>query len=301
MVAAGGFGAVNFIAGGPWSSDPTLIMTFGGSTLGLVPSTGPQYGTPQSFIFQVPLMEYGQTGTVTVVGRAGNLEISAFATVYVTNCQPLPEPVACGAFMCGFQSDGCGGVESCGACSPAAPYCYVGQCISNQPRLCPPGDGFVPDSGACAPCGRFCSAVDDACVCPTTIGPPIGVIDGGLPPSDAGGTAECDPVQPCVADPTNVACPSNQRCDFINPTTTRCSAPAGTGIQDVFCTTNADCAAGYACIPGATATVWCERYCHYGPGFDDCGTLPSVGEGRTCLPLSPPAFDGTQEIGVCDF
>ncbi len=302
MVAAGGYGTVSFIAEGPWASDPTLTITFEGSTLDLIPvSTGAHYGTPQSLVFQAPPMDYGLTGTVTAVGRAGNLAISAFATVYVTNCTPFPEPVACGTYACGFQSDGCGGVESCGACSVAAPYCYGGQCIANQPHPCPPGDGFVPDSGACAWCGRFCAAIDNTCVCPTSIGPPIPVIDGGLPASDAGGTAECDPVQPFVGDATHVACPVNQRCDFVNSTTTRCSPPAGTGIQDVFCTVNTDCAAGYACIPGATATVWCERYCHYGAGYDDCGTLPSVGEGRRCRELSPPAFDGTQEIGVCDF
>ncbi len=306
VAAAGGYGAVSLVAGGPWTADPSLTISLESSTLGLVNvPTLTTSGTPQTIIFKVPAAEFGQTGTLTAVGRAGNIEVRAIATVFVTNCAPLPKSVGCGAFDCGFQSDGCGGVEPCGSCAAPTPYCYEGSCISTQPPTCSPGLGFDPDAGGCVWCDH-CLAVDNACICSTPLTPPPGVItDGGLPPSDAGGTAECNPVQPFVADATHVACPGNQRCDFINPTTTRCSAPAGVGIQDVFCGANTDCAAGYDCIPGATATVWCERYCRFGAGYTDCGTPAStggsdVGLSFSCRQLSPPAFDGSQEIGVCD-
>jgi hypothetical protein len=300
-VAAGGYGVATFVATGPWTTDPLLYMSFESSTLplGNTPSIM-TYGTPQSVIFEVPPGIAGQTGFLTVTGHAGNIEVTTQARVDVTNCVPEPQVAACQGDLCGFQDDGCGGLESCGACTLAAPYCFLGRCVTSQPRPCPLGDGFDPDGGACAPCAP-CAAFDSMCLCPAPPTPETPVYtDGGLPPSDAGGVAQCNPVQPFVADATHVACPSNQRCDFISTTQTRCDLPTGTGTQWVFCedadggTSNANCAAGYDCVNGATATIWCERYCRLGAGFDDCGS------NYQCIAFQPPNYDGALEIGLCD-
>ena len=298
MAASGGYGYATFYAEGPWTSDPGFYMSFEGSSLPLLGSPMiASYGTPQSLVFHLSTGLAGSIGTITVTGHAGNIELRAFAGLTVTACVPIPKAFACEADVCGFQDDGCGGLESCGTCSPAAPYCYLGGCITSQPHPCPPSLGFDPDAGgACVRCGVGCVDVDSECICPA---PPVPLTpittDGGLPASDAGGTTQCNPVQPFQGDATHVACPINQRCDFIDTTQTRCNLPVGAGIQWENCDTNADCSAGYDCVNGATATVWCERYCRLGGGFDDCGSR------FQCFPFRPANYDGAQEIGVCDY
>jgi hypothetical protein len=303
--ASGSYGVATFVAQGSWTNDPGFYMSFAGSSLPLVDTPiVMSYGTPQSIVFHLAQGLEGESGTITVTGHAGNIEVSAFADLIVTACVPLAESLACGAAMCGFQDDLCGGVESCGTCSPAAPYCYLGGCITSQPHLCPPNLGFDPDAGgACVRCGSGCVDIDSQCVCPLPPTPALPVTtDGGLPPSDAGGTTQCNPVEPFQADATHVACPINQRCDFIDTTQTRCTLPVGTGIQEVNCNSNADCAAGYDCVNGATATVWCERYCRLGAAFEDCGLTPGWPAGAFgCFPFRPAMYDGAQEIGVCDY
>ena len=123
------------------------------------------------------------------------------------------------------------------------------------------------------------------------------VLEGGsgIPPSDASGSQECNPVQPFEADASHIACPENQQCNFgeSDPTAFRCGGTGGPGVQGAGCMYTVDCSAGYYCATVHQSET-CARYCRIGAAFDDCGTMYS------CTPfLAFAAYDGSQEIGVC--
>jgi hypothetical protein len=182
-VAAGSYGYAQFYASGSWASDPSIFMIFEGSTLPLGNNPGLDgYGAAQSFIFLVPSTATGQTGTLTVLGRVGNVERTASLTVNVTDCQPWPASMVCPGNQCGFQPDNCGGLVSCGTCPAQTPYCagelvagafeYV--CSATMPMYCPPGYGIT-GPNSCIPCnqtraciecnGGACVGIQDACLC----------------------------------------------------------------------------------------------------------------------------------------
>ena len=173
-VAAGSYGAVTFIASGPWASDPTMFMWFAGSTLQL--ETNPEvqsYGSPQTLIFLVPSTAAGQTFTITVAGHAGNIQRISEVTVNVTSCVPWPASKVCAGYECGFEPDNCGGLVSCGTCSGSKPYCFLRQCQAAMPTYCPFGDGYG-GPGVCIPCGEtmtcrlctgVCLGIQDVCIC----------------------------------------------------------------------------------------------------------------------------------------
>jgi hypothetical protein len=173
-VAAGSYGAVTFVASGPWASDPTMFMWFVGSTQQLL--TNPQvetYGTPQTLIFLVPQSAVGKTFTITVAGHAGNIYRTADVTVNVTTCVPLTAATVCAGYSCGYEPDNCGGLVSCGTCSGHTPYCFLRQCQGTMPTYCPYGDGLGPNntcvscaqSRACSNCTGVCLGIQDECIC----------------------------------------------------------------------------------------------------------------------------------------
>jgi hypothetical protein len=177
-VAGGSYGAANFVASGPWVSDPGFYMWFAGSSLYL-PEVSPvrTYGSPQSLFFLVPESAIGQTFTFSVAGHAGNITRVAELTVHVTNCQPWPASMVCAGYQCDLEPDNCGGLVSCGSCPSSAPYCFLRECVSNMPVYCPPGQG-TDGHGGCIPCdttrtcsecpiGNVCLGVQDVCLCVT--------------------------------------------------------------------------------------------------------------------------------------
>jgi hypothetical protein len=176
-VAAGSYGVATFVAAGPWTNDPHIFMRYEGSTLELknvVFSTS--YGTPQSLPFLVSSSAAGQQGTFTVSAHAGNIERTAYVTVNVTSCVPHAE--YCTGMECGFEGDGCGGLQSCGSCGGSTPYCDVFTCVSDPVPMCPPGYGFdIEDNKptVCIPCaetkscmkcsGGYCDSLNSVCYC----------------------------------------------------------------------------------------------------------------------------------------
>jgi hypothetical protein len=186
VVAAGGWGLATFTATGPWASDPSFYIWYESTTLPVQSvEQVTTYGSPQSIPFLVPLSAVGAQGTVTVKGRAGNVERFASVAVTVTACPPWPPSTVCPGMECGFQGDGCGGLLSCGTCPPSAPYCWVGHCVSKMPVPCGAGEGFDPDAGECVPCDQtpqcnpcpdpltmphqtgYCISADSLCICDT--------------------------------------------------------------------------------------------------------------------------------------
>jgi hypothetical protein len=176
-VAAGSYGLATFVAAGPWTNDPHIFMRYEGSTLPLrnvVYATS--YGTPQSVPFLVSDSAAGQQGTLTMSAHAGNIERIAQVTVNITSC--VPDPKYCDGNECGFEGDGCGGLQSCGTCGGSTPYCHVFQCGSTPVAECPPGYGYDIEGNrpnTCIPCaetkscktckGGYCDALNSVCYC----------------------------------------------------------------------------------------------------------------------------------------
>ncbi len=184
QVAAGGRGVVTFYASGPWASDPLFYMRYGGTTLPVLEQPYvPGYGTPITLSFPVsPAVPPGSAWTMTVSGHAGNIQRFASATLVVTACVPRTEN--CKGYECGFQEDGCGGVQICGTCDDAGatPNCYMNNCVGGQPLpQCPPGEGYDTSHGylACVLCtqltvcgngpfgchGGYCDSLQNVCFC----------------------------------------------------------------------------------------------------------------------------------------
>lgn len=178
-VAAGSYGIASFVAGGSWALAPDLYVSYDSATvpLGEIPYVMTNRA-PTSFAFLVPAAAVGDQGTFTVTGRAGNVELTAQANVIVTDCQPWSLAVACAGYTCGLEPDGCGGLTNCGTCGAAAPYCFLGKCVTTQPQYCGYGMGVLGDGGdedACVPCGLTpvcehcdqgtCVGIQDVCSC----------------------------------------------------------------------------------------------------------------------------------------
>ncbi len=101
--------------------------------------------------------------------------------------------------------------------------------------------------------------------------------------------------RPC--DPVNqTGCATGLFCTLFQETAgsmrafTDCTAPAGGGTQFAPCATEADCAAGFACIDAGFGPQ-CSHWCRY-PG----GTCPSL---ATCTGFTTPVIVGGVEYGVC--
>jgi hypothetical protein len=174
-VAAGSYGVARFKATGPWATDPNMFVWFDGASVSLqfTPWVLPNQ-PPTGFLFQVASTASDVQGTFTAVGHDGNIERTATLTVNVTGCQPWSAAMACQSYDCGFQADNCGGLVSCGTCSAAAPYCFLGSCTAATPTYCPDGQGITPSG--CIPCSSTrtcidycrdarCAGLQDVCFC----------------------------------------------------------------------------------------------------------------------------------------
>jgi len=174
-VAAGSYGVARFKATGPWATDPNMFVWFDSATVPMpfTPWVLPNQ-PPTGFLFQVAPTSSGVQGTFTAVGHDGNIERTASLTVTVTGCQPWDQSMACQGYDCGFQADNCGGLVSCGTCSGAAPYCFLGSCTAAPPTYCPDGEGITPTG--CIPCSDTrtcteycrdarCTGLQDVCFC----------------------------------------------------------------------------------------------------------------------------------------
>ncbi len=176
-VAAGSYGLATFVAAGPWTQDPHIFMRYEGTTLPLrnvIYATS--YGATQSIPFLVSSSAGGQQGSFTVSAHAGNIERIAQVTVNVTSC--VPNSQYCSGMECGFEGDGCGGLQSCGMCGGSTPYCHIYQCVSSPVTMCPPGYGYDIEGNRpmdCIPCaetvsckkckGGSCASLNSICYC----------------------------------------------------------------------------------------------------------------------------------------
>jgi hypothetical protein len=106
-------------------------------------------------------------------------------------------------------------------------------------------------------------------------------------------TQQCNPLQPSVSDSLHQGCATGQRCDLELDTQahTLCETASGNSKQGMSCPRPLDCAPGFACVTISGAML-CEEFCRVGTSFTDCTT-------GTCTSFKTTAFDGTQEIGVC--
>jgi hypothetical protein len=182
-VAAGSYGVAQFEALGPWASDPNIWISFQTAT---VPMQFTPYvlqnAPPTGFVFQVAPSTTDVQGTITALGRDGNIERTATLTVTITGCQPWGQAMACQSYDCGFEPDNCGGLVNCGTCSGATPYCFLGTCQAAPPTYCPDGQDLGPGD-VCTPCtesriclhycqdGR-CEGLQDECFCAPWTYPP---------------------------------------------------------------------------------------------------------------------------------
>jgi len=174
-VAAGSYGVAQFEAIGPWASDPNIWISFESATVPMQSSPWVlQNAPPTAFAFQVSSTTTDQDGTLTALGRDGNIERTASVTVHITGCQPWDVATACNGYDCGYQADNCGGLVTCGTCTGATPYCFLGECQAAQPTYCPDGEGITMQG--CVPCSQTrtcflycrdgrCEGLQDQCFC----------------------------------------------------------------------------------------------------------------------------------------
>jgi hypothetical protein len=102
----------------------------------------------------------------------------------------------------------------------------------------------------------------------------------------------CNPLQPQTPDASHGACGAGAGCLPSGTTSgiSDCVGGYGSGTQDAACTNASQCAVGYFCgyQPGK-----CVKYCRPGIASDCLATY-------SCVSFSPKAYDGAQEIGVCN-
>ncbi len=113
-------------------------------------------------------------------------------------------------------------------------------------------------------------------------------------------------VSPTPCEPTDLlepkTCGAGQACraqlDAENNLVRLCSAANETGTQAARCTTDAECAAGFTCVPAGPDVRVCAKYC------DEANPCP--GATALCFPYRIPKPDSTDpsdmvdaEIGVC--
>jgi hypothetical protein len=130
-------------------------------------------------------------------------------------------------------------------------------------------------------CGSACTTV-------------LGVTECQRPcPADASGACmpHCNPLNPHQSDSMHTACGPGETCQiaFVPQGETLCASPVGTLGQGSPCESIADCKPGYRCEHIRSPHV-CLQYCRL--GFTDC----LVG---SCYRFEAPAYDGTQELGLC--
>jgi cysteine-rich repeat protein len=96
----------------------------------------------------------------------------------------------------------------------------------------------------------------------------------------------CDPI-------SNIGCPEGFSCMIyqepggLNRFLTDCDPHAGEGMDRDACESDAECAPGFFCMPGAGT---CVRYCRYPTGYCVVGT---------CHAFNPHVMLGTIEYGYC--
>jgi hypothetical protein len=141
----------------------------------------------------------GSCGTCTspqTCGGGGTLSRCGLA------CTPLTQSAACGTWVCGSVSDGCGGSISCGTCVAPTPTCVNGTCSASGSctplTSCPPADtcGLISDGCSstinCGTCPANYSCESNACVqtCfPKTCTQVIGLSSGSC--TADGGSVNC--------------------------------------------------------------------------------------------------------------
>lgn len=177
-------------------------------------------------------------------------------------------------------SDGltCNGIERCNA----------GACQAGTAVVCDDGIPCTVDS--CAEPGGSCNFVPSDALCPSgqTCSPTLG----------CRASSTCSE-SPCRLVSPQCGCPAGQAC-YPSGTARICST-AGTGMAGATCTTNANCAASYACINFSTGTTPANMCSHFCAADADCsgglcihtlndgagGTLPGVTLcTRSCDPIA---------------
>ena len=216
-------------------------------------------------------------------------------TCSATGCMAV-----CAESPCRLVSAQCG--------CPAGQGCY----LSGTARLCAAAGTTAPGAtctgvSSCAPgstclnvatsgpaanmCSRFCD-VDSDCaggLCIYTINDGA----GGAIPGVTVCTTPCDPI-------AQTGCPSSTSCQIFRESMgamryfADCSSPTGILGQGASCTTQADCAAGFACAgtPG-TCLRWCDN-----PGV--AGPASGCPGGLSCFGFTTPIRIGATTYGVCD-
>ena len=124
--------------------------------------------------------------------------------------------------------------------------------------------------------------------CTGVVAPATEVCDNGLD-EDCNGSADdgcttatvCDPMAP------GPACGAGQQCLPSTTGDTTCVAPTGLGTQYSTCTSDASCAAGFACIDTGQNTAYCMQWC--------TNTLQCPLLFDTCSGLTPSVYAGTLE------
>lgn len=186
---------------------------------------------------------------------------------------------------------GCAAGQSCMLNASAARVCGVAGFRSEgegctAPTDCASGLACVnfSASGTGQMCSRMCAGDADC-------------VGGGFCLNEIPGvvrlcTRACNPV-------SQTGCAPGLLCTIFNDAAggryvTDCTGPAGLGTQDDFCSTEADCAPGYACLDvdgfGPTCNHWCNAVTGAG-----CGAF------YTCYGFTSPVVVGGVEYGVCAF
>ncbi len=215
---------------------------------------------------------------------------------------------ACSESPCRLVSPQCGcaagtgcymdvdGVRSCSAAGTAP---VGGTCTGTT--SCVPGATCAGLGGTASGCQRFCendaqcTGAGALCILDytDTMMRPIPAVNAC--------TIHCDP-----ARPTGSGCPSGSTCflgqepDGLMRDLTHCTGnPSGSSGQGSFCTSNAQCQAGFICLDpdgfGGQCLHWCKNPPPMGSGISaDC-----PGFWEDCYDLEPAIFIGTTRYGVC--
>ena len=184
--------------------------------------------------------------------------------------------VSAGARLCAAAGTGATGT----ACGTGTSGCAAGNlCVG------------VTATGTGSACEHFCTTDADCtgagALCILTLN------DG------AGGTVPGATLCSLSCNPLNGSgCPTGSTCRVFVESAgsarylTHCEGPVGGGTDFTPCTTDSECAAGYACIDLGFGTE-CAHWCNATTGTG-C-TL-----GLTCSTFTTPVLIGTREYGICN-
>lgn len=196
----------------------------------------------------------------------------------------------CPTFECDlWEQSGCEFAEKCTLlgldriCVPAGTYTEGQTCRSEEE--CGVGMSCLTNGGSERLCFRFCRDDFDCfgtgslCVYDLSYGDTV-------VPHVHLCSKSCDPISN-IGCPENFACMIYQEPGGLNRFLTDCDPHAGEGRDSDPCGSDADCAPGFFCMPGADT---CVRYCTYPTGYCVVGT---------CHAFAPPVYLGGNEYGYC--